>query len=124
MNSTKVSPKTIDEYIAQYPENVQVLLKDFRQKIKEVVPVETTETIAYGIPTFKLNGNLVHFGGFKDHIGFFPGAEPVEVFAKELENYKTSKGTIQFPLDKPLPYDIITKIVKYRVKIQLEKKGK
>lgn len=104
----------IDEYIQEFPSDVQVLLEKIRKSITKAAP-EATEAISYGIPTFKLNGNLVHFGGFAHHIGFFPGAEAVEVFAKELTAYKTSKGTIQFPLDVPLPLKLVTKIVKFRV---------
>jgi uncharacterized protein YdhG (YjbR/CyaY superfamily) len=113
--------KTIDEYISDFPKEVQVLLKKMRETIKEVAP-DATEAISYGIPTFKLNGNLVHFGGFKKHIGFFPGSEAVEVFEKDLTKYVTTKGTIQFQLDEPIPYDLVTKITKYRVKQNLEKK--
>ncbi len=121
MLASKNPPKTIDEYIALYPEEVQKLLQKLRETIHETAP-EATEAMAYGIPTFKLNGNLVHFGGFKNHIGFFPGAEGIEVFSKELTGYVQSKGTVQFPLDKPIPYDIVKKIVKFRVSQQLEKK--
>lgn len=112
---------TIDDYIKDFPEDVQQLLKTVRETIKKVAP-EASEAISYGIPTFKLNGNLVHFGGFKKHIGFFPGSEAVEVFKDELKSYETSKGTIQFSLDKPLPIALITKIVKFRVKRNLAKK--
>ena len=112
---------TIDEYISVFPENVQDKLRQMRKVIQGVVP-EATEAISYGIPTFKLNGNLVHFGGFKTHVSFFPTSSGVAVFEKELAGYVTAKGTIQFPLDKPLPLALIKKIVKYRVKENLAKR--
>jgi uncharacterized protein YdhG (YjbR/CyaY superfamily) len=113
--------ETIDEYIGDYPESVQRILEKLRQTIRKAAP-EATETIAYGIPTFKFHGNLVHFGGFKNHIGFFPTPSAIEAFKKELSVYGGGKGTIQFPLEKPIPFDLITKIVKFRVKENLEKK--
>jgi uncharacterized protein YdhG (YjbR/CyaY superfamily) len=109
------SSKTIDEYISAFPKNVQEKLQEMRNAIHEVAP-DATEAISYGIPTFKLNGNLVHFGGFKNHIGFFPTSSGVAAFEEELKKYATSKGTVQFPLDTPLPISLIKKIVKYRVK--------
>lgn len=112
---------TIDEYISGCPKNVQDLLQKMRQTIKQAAP-EAKEAISYGIPTFKLNGNLVHFGGFKNHISFFPTGAGVEAFKKELAKYEGSKGTVKFPLDKPLPLELIAKIVKFRVKQNLEKK--
>lgn len=112
---------TIDEYIKNYPEEVQVILKKIRQTIQKAAP-HATEAVAYGIPTFKLNGNLIHFGGFKNHIGFFPGSGGIEEFKEDLKKYKTSKGTIQFQLDEPIPYALITKITKFRVKQNEEKK--
>lgn len=107
--------KNTGTYIDSFPKETQKLLKEIRAIIKSVAP-KAEEAISYGIPTFKLNGNLVHFGGFKNHIGFFPGASGVANFAKELEKYKTSKGTIQFPLDKSIPATLIKKIVKFRIK--------
>ncbi len=104
-----------DSYIQSYPKDVQALLKKIRLTIKKAAP-KAGQKISYGIPTFTLNGNLVHFGGFKDHVGFFPGASGVVAFKKELSAYKTSKGTIRFPFDKPIPYGLIIKIVKFRVK--------
>lgn len=112
--------QTIDAYIGDFPSEVQVILQKMRQTIKKVAP-KATEAISYGIPTLKLNGNLVHFGGFKHHVGFFPGSEAIEVFAKDLSKYKTSKGTIQFQLDEPIPYDLITQITEFRVKKNLAK---
>jgi uncharacterized protein YdhG (YjbR/CyaY superfamily) len=112
---------TIDEYISDYPKNVQVLLQKLRQTIKKAAP-QAEETIGYGIPTFKLHGNLVHFGAFKTHIGFYPAPRGIEAFEKELAPYRGGKGTIKFPLDKPIPYDLVTKIVAFRAKENLEKK--
>jgi len=106
---------TINQYIATFPEDVQVLLENMRRTISQEAP-NATEAISYQIPTFKLNGNLVHFAAFKDHISFFPTSSPFESFKKELKPYATSKGTIQFPLDKPIPYDLVKKIVAFRVK--------
>lgn len=117
------SYNNVDEYIAASPENVRVKLNTMRSTIKQVVP-EAGEKISYGIPTYTLNGNLVHFGGFKDHIGFFPTGSGVAAFKKELGPYAVSKGTIRFPLDKPLPLPLIRKIVKYRVKQNLDKTKK
>ena len=112
---------TIDEYIKSFPKNIQTLLNEIRQTIKKAAP-KATEAISYGIPTFKLNGNLVHFGGFKNHIGFYPAPNGIEKFKKELSKYQSGKGTVQFPIDKPLPRDLITKIVKFRIEENLSKK--
>ena len=106
--------KTTDEYIASFPDDAQTKLREMRRTITAAAP-EAKEKIAYGIPTFTFHGNLVHFGGAKDHIGFYPGAAGVAEFAKQLKDYSTSKGTIRFPLDKPLPLDLVQKIVKFRV---------
>lgn len=106
--------KTIDEYIASQPKEVAILLERVRTTIKKVAP-EATETISYAIPTFKFHGNLVHFANFKNHIGFYPGASGVENFKNELTNYNFSKGTIQFQLTEPIPFDLIEKITKFRV---------
>ncbi|HEY96383.1 MAG TPA: hypothetical protein G4O15_15770 [Dehalococcoidia bacterium] len=107
--------KKIDEYIAEFPGDIQVRLYNMRQVIREAAP-NAKETISYRMPTFKLNGNLVHFAAFKKHIGFYPTPSAISVFEKELAPYHTSKGAIQFPHDKPIPYELIEKIVKYRVK--------
>lgn len=114
------SIKTIDEYIAQFPKEVQVLLEKMRTIISKAAP-KAEEAMAYGIPTFKLNGNLVHFGGYKSHIGFYPAPSGIEAFKKELAKYEGSKGTIRFPLDKPLPAALIAQVVKFRVAKNLEK---
>lgn len=120
MKSNK--PQNIDEYLLDFPNEVQFMLLELRKTIAKAAP-KAVETISYGIPTFKQNKNLVHFAGYKNHIGFYPGAGAVETFAKELAKYKLSKGTVQFPLDKKLPLALISKIVKYQVKKD-EKKSK
>jgi len=110
----------IDSYIADFPEDIQETLEKIRGVIRKAAP-DATEAISYGMPTFKLKGNLVHFAAFKNHIGFFPTPKPIEVFSKELTGYVTSKGTIRFPLDKPIPYDLISRIVKYRTEETIKK---
>jgi uncharacterized protein YdhG (YjbR/CyaY superfamily) len=112
--------KTIDEYIAAFPKEVQGILKTVRRKIRESAPA-AQEAISYGIPTFKLNGNLVHFAAFKNHIGFYPTPSAIVAFKKELSRYKSSKGAIQFPINEPLPVPLISRMVKFRVKQNLEK---
>jgi uncharacterized protein YdhG (YjbR/CyaY superfamily) len=107
--------KDIDEYIENFPENVQEKLQEIRKVIHNCVP-EAKEAISWGMPTFKLNGNLIHFAAFKKHIGLYPGVSPIIEFKEELANYKTSKGAIQLPLDKPTPFDLIKKIVEFRKK--------
>lgn len=114
--------KDIDEYIASFSGETRDKLEQIRKAVKEVAP-EATEKISYGIPTFYLNGNLVHFGGFKDHISFFPTSYGVSAFKEELADYETSKGTIKFPLDKPLPLDLIRKITQACVERNLSKKS-
>jgi uncharacterized protein YdhG (YjbR/CyaY superfamily) len=106
---------TIDEYITAFPANIQTILQKMRHTIHEAAP-EATEAISYQMPTFKLNGNLVHFAAFKNHIGFYPTASGIEQFKAELSPYKWSKGAVQFPLDKPLPLELVKKIVAFRVK--------
>ena len=112
--------KTIDEYIDTFPEDVQKILNELRQTIRESAP-EAEETINYQMPTFTLNGNLVHFAAFKNHIGFYPAPTGIEAFEEELAAYKRAKGSVQFPIDEPLPLLLIRKIVEYRVK---ENKGR
>lgn len=106
--------KTIDDYIAGYPAEVQEILQRMRKTIQAAAP-DATEAMAYGIPTFRLNGNLVHLGGYKKHIGFYPAPSGIEAFKNELSEYVAGKGSLQFPIDKPIPYQLVTKIVKYRV---------
>jgi uncharacterized protein YdhG (YjbR/CyaY superfamily) len=115
--------KDIDSYIKAAPKESQPLLKTMRATIKKAAP-KAREAISYGIPTYKLNGNLVHFGGFSDHISFFPTSSGVRAFKKELSGYRTSKGTVQFPLDQPLPVGLIRKIVTFRVGENLTKTPK
>ncbi len=121
METKKLAAKTIDEHIHTFAPETQAILEKVRQTIKSVAP-QATEAISYGIPTFRLNGNLVHFAGYAHHVGFYPGSEAIEVFREEIKGYKTSRGTIQFPLDKPIPYDLIKKITEFRVKQSLQKK--
>lgn len=106
---------TMDEYIAAFPKNIQDILERLRRVIRESAP-ESDETINYGIPTFKLNGNLVHFAAFKRHIGFYPTPSAVVAFKKELSPYKQAKGSVQFPIDQPIPFDLVKKIVRFKVK--------
>ena len=113
--------KTMDEYINAFPEDIQIILEKMRQTIRKAAP-EAIEVISYQMPCFKFNGNLVWFAAFKNHIGFYPTPSGIESFRKELSPYKTSKGTVQFPLDKPIPYDLVEKIVLFRVKENLVKK--
>ncbi|MBA2279416.1 DUF1801 domain-containing protein [Candidatus Saccharibacteria bacterium] len=114
---------TIDEFISTYPKDTQVKLNKVRETIRKAVP-EAGEKISYGIPTFTFHGNLVHFSAYDKHIGFYPGSAPIVEFAKELEPYKTAKGTIRFPLDRPIPYELIDKITRYCVVRNLERKKK
>ena len=118
--STKANPNIIDIYIANSPKEIQDTLKKIRLTIKKSAP-KAEETINYGIPTFTLEGNLVHFAGFKNHIGFYPTPSGIEKFKKELSIYEGAKGSVKFPLDKPIPYTLISKIVKFRVKENLER---
>jgi uncharacterized protein YdhG (YjbR/CyaY superfamily) len=120
MEGEKDHPTTIDEYIAQFPEVVQHILARIRAVIQESAP-EAVERISYQMPAFYLKGNLVYFGAHKHHIGFYPTGSGVEAFKEELSAYKGSKGAVQFPLDKPIPYDLISKIVKFRVAENLKK---
>lgn len=110
----------IDGYIATFPADVRKALEEVRTTIQKAAP-KAEEVISYDIPTFRLNGNLVHFAAYTRHIGFYPGAAGIEAFKKEIASYKSAKGSVQFPLDQPLPLGLITKIVKYRVKMNLEK---
>lgn len=118
--STKANPTLIDTYIANSPKEIQDTLKKIRSTIKKSAP-KAEETINYGIPTFTLDGNLVHFAGFKNHIGLYPTPSGIEKFKKELSAYEGAKGSVKFPLDKPIPYALISKIVKFRVKENSER---
>lgn len=104
--------KSVDQHIESFSGETKKKLEEIRRLIKDTVPKETEERISYGIPTYTWNGNLLHFSGYKTHIGFYPGSGPIKEFASELSSYKTAKGTVQFPIDKPLPTDLILKIVK------------
>ena len=120
----RVKYSSIDEYISGFPEETQKLLRQVRASIKEAAP-EAAEKISYGIPTFTLAGNLVHFAAFKNHIGFYPTSSGIEKFKEELSIYEGAKGSVKFPIDKPLPLGLISKIVKFRVKEkQIDKKTK
>jgi len=111
----------IDEYIAGFPEATQLILQELRNTISSIVP-EAREKISYHMPAFELSGNLVYFAGYKNHIGFYPGSSGVSSFADELTAFEYSKGTIRFPLDRPLPLDLIRRIVAFRVKENEEKR--
>jgi uncharacterized protein YdhG (YjbR/CyaY superfamily) len=113
-------PANTDEYIAAFPASTRLLLQKIRSIIKKAAP-DAEELISYGMPAFRHHGMLVFFAGYQHHIGFYPGAGPTAYFKEELKAYKTSKGTVQFPLDKALPVGLITKIVKFRVKENEEK---
>lgn len=112
--------KDIDGYIATFSGDIQSILQELRRKIQISAP-EATEKISYSMPTFYLNGNLVHFAAYKNHIGFYPAPSGIEAFKEELVKYKTSKGAIQFPIEEKLPFDLIEKIVKFRVKENMDK---
>ncbi|WML48370.1 DUF1801 domain-containing protein [Neobacillus sp. PS3-34] len=114
MNGTKIAYKSIDEYILQFPLEIQELLISIRKVIKESAP-DAEEKISYQMPTFYLHGNLVNFAAYKNHIGFYPTSSGISAFKQEISEYKSSKGAVQFPLEKPLPYALISKIVKFRV---------
>lgn len=114
--------ESVDEYIAEFPADVQQILAKIRSTIRESAP-NAGEKIAYGIPTFTLNGNLVHFAAFKNHVGFYPDPSGIEAFARELSPYQSAKGSVQFPLSQPIPYDLISRIVRFRVQENQEKAG-
>ena len=114
MKKMQTQPKTIDDYIADFPEDVQLKMEKIRAAIRKAAP-QAEEAMKYGIPTFVLHGNLIHFAGYKNHIGLYPGSKPIEEFEDELAGYETSKGTVQFPLDKRIPLGLITKITKFCV---------
>lgn len=123
MKTVRTTPQTIDEYIAGHPPEVRQILKKIRATIRKAAPA-AQETINYGIPTFALEGNLVHFATFKKHIGFYPTPSGIAKFKRELSAYEGAKGSVQFPLDQPIPYALIARIVKFRVKENLERAAK
>ena len=114
MQKNSSAPQTIDEYISGFLEDVRQILTHIRTVIKESAP-QATEIISYQMPTFFLNGNLVHFAAFPNHIGFYPTPSGIEAFKDEIARYKWSKGAVQFPLDEPMPFDLIRRIVQFRV---------
>ena len=118
MKPGRSSPSDIDEYISGFPADVQNILQRIRRTIRKAAP-GAEEAIKYQIPTFTLNGNLVHFAAYKEHIGFYPAPTGIEKFKNELARYGSGKGTLRFPLDAPIPYDLIGKIVKFRVQENL-----
>jgi len=122
MRGSKEAYKTIDEYISAFPKNIQTILQELRQAIRESAPTAAEEAISYQMPAFRLNGILVYFAAFKKHIGFYPTSSGIEAFKKELSDYKVSKGTVRFPINEPIPFDLIKEIVKFRVKENLDKK--
>jgi uncharacterized protein YdhG (YjbR/CyaY superfamily) len=126
MRTNPTSPKNINEYISAFPNDVQEILQKIRSTIRKAAP-EAEETINYQMPTFTLNGNLVHFAAFKNHIGFYPTPTGIEKFKDELSVYEGAKGSVRFPLDQPIPLDLIGRIVKFRVNENLNRgaaKGK
>ncbi len=120
MKTKPSKPTTIDEYIAGFPPDVQAILQKIRATIHKAAP-QAEEAIKYQMPTFVLHGNLVHFAAFKSHIGFYPVPTGIEAFKQELAPYAGGKGSVQFPLDQPIPYKLISKIVKFRAKENLAK---
>jgi uncharacterized protein YdhG (YjbR/CyaY superfamily) len=123
MNTKNYGIKTIDEYIKAYPKQVQQRLIAIRNLISKLAP-EASEKISYQMPTFYLNGNLVHFAAFKNHIGFYPSPHGIEAFQEELSKYKNGKGSVQFPHDEPLPLELIKRMVIYRIEKNRHKKPK
>jgi len=120
MEVKKTTFESIDEYILQFPPDIQEILKMLRKVIKESAP-DAEEKISYQMPTFALHGNLVHFAAHKNHIGFYPAPSGIDAFKHELSEYKGAKGSIQFPIGKPMPYELISKIVKFRVTENIKK---
>jgi len=123
MNST-AKPATIDEYIAGFPEEIRSVLQQVRETIQQAAP-EAAETISYGMPAYKFQGKpLVYFAAFKNHLGFYATPAGHEAFAEELSRYKQGKGSVQFPLNQPMPLELITRMVKFRIMKNLEKAAK
>jgi len=122
MSADQVAPKNIDEYIAAFPDDVQEILERIRMTIRKAAPA-AEETISYRIPTFKLQGNLVSFAAYKKHIGLYPAPAGTKKFNKELSVYRAAKSSVRFPLDRPIPFDLISQIVKLRVKENLKRAG-
>ncbi len=120
MNSAQTEPVDVDKYIAEYPEHVQVLLQQVRAAIREMAPT-AKEKISYGMPTFDLHGNLVHFAAWSKHIGFYPGGGGIKEFEDAIAGYHYAKGSVQFPYDQPMPLALIQEIVRFRVRQNEEK---
>ncbi|HEY2421857.1 MAG TPA: DUF1801 domain-containing protein [Neobacillus sp.] len=120
MEGNQITYESIDEYILIFPPEIQEILQTLRNVIKESAP-NATEKISYQMPTFVLHGNLVHFAAFKKHIGFYPTASGIATFQDEISKYKNAKGSVQFSIDQPLPYELISKIVKFRVAENISK---
>ena len=123
MATSRKTPKSFDDYMDRFPKDVQLRLQKLRLTVKKAAP-QAKEKISYGIPAFTLNGMLVWFAAFKNHIGFYPRTSAIAAFKKELSAYKGAKGSVQFPFDKPLPLTLISRIVKFRVKENLSKAKK
>jgi uncharacterized protein YdhG (YjbR/CyaY superfamily) len=128
MDKNKIGFTTIEEYIATFPENVQMILQELRSTIKASAP-DAEEKISYQMPTFFLKGNLVHFAAYKNHVGFYPTPSGIEKFQQELSKYEGAKGSVKFPIDQPLPLSLIQKIVEFRVLenlqiAEMKKRGK
>ena len=120
MRTEQPAPKSIDEYIAGFPHDVQESLEEMRMTIRRAAP-DAEERISYQIPTFALKGNLVHFAAFKKHIGFYPSSSGIEKFKDELSAYAGSKGTVRFPFGEPIPFELIGRIVEFRVRENLDR---
>ena len=124
MKAASTKFKTVDEYISAFPPSTQKILKDVRKIIHEAVP-QAEDVISYNMAATKLKSILVYYAAYEKHIGFYPTASPIDVFKDQLSDYKFSKGAIQFPIDKPMPFDLITRIVKFRMKeVQEKEKAK
>ncbi|GIP46203.1 hypothetical protein J45TS6_46620 [Paenibacillus sp. J45TS6] len=120
MDEKKAKVESVDEYISQFPAEIQEILQKLRKVIKEAAP-HAVEKISYQMPTFALSGNLVHYAAFKNHIGFYPAPSGIEAFKEELSGYKGAKGSVQFPLNQELPYELISRIVQFRAAENKEK---
>jgi uncharacterized protein YdhG (YjbR/CyaY superfamily) len=123
MEKRKHENKSIDEYIHSFPEHIQKKLEELREVIKEQAP-QAQEKISYQMPTFFLNGNLVHFAAYSKHIGFYPTPHGIDAFESEISKYKNAKGSVQFPIEEPLPIELIKKIVKFRVEESINKNNR
>ena len=120
MSADQTAPKNIDEYIAGFPDDVQEILERIRRTIRKAAP-EAEEKISYRMPAFSLNGNLVHFAAYKKHIGLYPAPTGTREFNRELSVYRAAKSSVRFPLDKPIPFDLISKLVKIRMQENFER---